>query len=81
MDRSDKRLVTFYSYKEHSWFNKIWLKLSKQEIALCEEFICKNKDLDKTAFEMAVNRMFLEQNQKPKNWTIICELLTCSNSF
>jgi hypothetical protein len=76
MDRS----ITFNNLKTHPWLSKAFIKLSKQEIQIATEFIHSNQLLSKGDFEFAVNRMFLDQANKPKNYSIILELLTCCNS-
>lgn len=73
------RIVVFRGFNSHPWLHKAFRRLKPDEVAICETFIITNKALDKGAFELKVNRMFLDK-PKPKNFTIILELLTCCNS-
>lgn len=74
-----KRVEAFANMERHPWLKKSWARLSAAEIALANSFIATNDSLDLGEFEKAVNRMFMDK-PKPKNWTVICELLSCSNS-
>jgi hypothetical protein len=75
----DARLTKFEQYKDHAWLSKAYGKLKADERATAVAFILVNSELDKGAFELKVNRMFVDK-PKPKNWTILLELLTCCNS-
>ncbi len=41
-----------------------------------DEFIKSNEYLGLSEWEMTINRMFLNIPDKPKNWTLIMEILT-----
>jgi len=73
------RLIKFNSFSGHGWLKKAHSRLGQADLALAHSFIQENQSLDKGAFELKVNRMFLDR-PKPKNWTVIVELLTCCNS-
>lgn len=74
------RLQKFESLRDHYWLKKSFKKLSKEEILLTREFIQDREHLNEEGFELAVNRMFLDQSVKPKNWIVISELLSNCNS-
>ena len=74
-----KRLDKFKSLESHPWLKKSYAKLAQNERDMAENFILNHNNLDKGEFEFAVNRMFLDR-PKPKNWTIILEMLANSNS-
>lgn len=74
------RLMRFDAYATHPWLQKAYRKLKRAELDLAHKFIAENDALSQGDFEHKVNRMFLFQPDKPKNWTIILELLTCCNS-
>ncbi len=76
---SANRLAKFRSFKDHGWLKRIYKKLSAKDLELAEQFILEKDSLDQNEFEMAVNRMFLDQPSKPPKWTLICELLANSN--
>ena len=73
------RLANFKSLKTHAWFNRVYKKLNAADIKFCEEYLNNNKHLDKNEFEFKVVRIFLDNPNKPKNWTLIQELLANSN--
>lgn len=74
------RTQSFLSYSQHAWLYKAFKRLRKPELELCLKFIEQHDHLSKGDFELAVNRMFLGATERPKNWTICLELLTCANS-
>lgn len=73
------RIEAFYSRSTQYPYAKNFLKLKDYEREIIFNFIRKNEALSHIEFEYAVNRMFLDQ-EKPKNWIIIQELLVISNS-
>jgi len=70
------RLNKFNSLKNHAYLGKIYSRLSINELSICHSFIELNNNLTVGDFESKINRMFLDKD-KPKNWTIVQELL-CS---
>lgn len=77
---SSAREIKFESLAAHPWLKKSFGKLSISELVLSRAFLAEGRHLDQAAFEKAVNRMFLDCPQKPKNWAVIMELLCNSNS-
>jgi hypothetical protein len=74
-----KRQEILNSYEKHAWLKKVYARLNASDKAMIERFIADNDGLDKHNFEFAINRMFLDKN-RPKNYKLILELLTCCNS-
>ena len=74
-----EREVKFRSYETHPWLHKSYKRLSNSDREIALSFIKENKELDRGAFEQKVNRLFLDR-EKPKNFSIILELLMCCNS-
>ena len=66
--------MTQYPYAKHAQ------KMTAREREIVTTFIAENDALYRGAFELKVNRMFLNQPEKPKRWVTICELLTVANS-
>lgn len=60
-------------------YRKSAARLTEAEFDMLVAFIDDHDELGHLEFEYAVNRMFLNCS-KPKNWTIIQELLTISNT-
>lgn len=77
MNRTESLEITF----KHPFLKKGFIKLKKEEIDFCYDFITKNSDTNPDEFEYRLNRFFLDIELKPKNWKIILELLSCSNTF
>lgn len=66
--------------KKYHW-EKRWKKLSAEEQKILVDFITKHEGDRKSDFEIAVNRLFLDKKEKPKNWTLVCEILCNVNSI
>lgn len=73
------RLTYLTSKKGHPHYGKLFKRLAGDEVAEILDFIGKHEHFNKAEFEFAVNRMHLDQPNKPKNWTIIQELLLVAN--
>lgn len=74
------RTEHFRALATHAWFKRVFARLTKQEIADCEYFLLKYKELDALAFEYMVNRMFLDVDPKPKHWAEMMDLVgACAN--
>lgn len=73
------RLKAFESLETHAWLGRVFKRLSKSELAFCLETLRSSEHMSKGDFELKVNRLFLDR-EKPKNSTIIMELLSCANS-
>ena len=54
-------------------------RLRSGELDICREFLMNNVGLNPGEFELAVNRLFLDKQVKPRNWTIMVDLLTSAN--
>lgn len=76
MTRQDK----FLELKSHAWYKKIFAKICDADIQFCLAFIAENEGLDCDAFEMKVNRMFLDK-PKSKNWLYVSEILATVSKF
>lgn len=73
------RREAFDGYAKHPWLCRVHRRLSKADIIEAHSFISDHDAMDKGAFEMAVNRMWMDQ-PKPARWKEIMELLICANS-
>lgn len=76
----DERLAKFNAYATHPWLRKVYARLRPAELAEARAFIVANAHLDRGAFEMRVNRLYLDRAEKPRHLPEIQELLTCCNS-
>lgn len=73
------RIEKFRSYAAHPWLGKTFAKLKVEDIVAAEAFMAAHAASSRDAFELAVNRMYLDKH-KPKNWTIVTELLSSCNA-
>ena len=74
------RLIRFESFREHPMHGSLYKRLSKQEIALCREFIMRRSGDSKDAFASAVNCWFLDSKEKPKRLSDMWALVMQSNT-
>lgn len=74
------RLRNFNQLKNHIMYQKHFKKLSKIDVEFCEEFLAHSSDLNRDDYANKINRLFLDKTDKPKNWTVIWELLSVSNT-
>lgn len=74
------RLSIFRERCENHWqYRRLVKRLTEAEFDMIVDFIDDNDGLGHLEFEYAVNRMFLHAD-KPKNWSIIQELLLLTNT-
>lgn len=78
MKRANRRDLVESLLNNHM-LRKAHEKLSSTERALFIGFIDENDTLNKDAFEIKINRLFLDRD-KPRHWKEICELLSSLNS-
>lgn len=77
---NSKRLEAFHALEKHPWLGRIYGRLTKAELAFCQELILANEHLSKGDFELKINRLWLDREERPKNRFVISELLICANS-
>ncbi len=73
------REQVFLSYARHPWLKKSFKKLTAIEVNESLDFIKSNDHLDRGAFDLKVNKMYVDKVM-PKHWAYIKELLSCANS-
>lgn len=76
----DKRELYFINSKDHAWLSRVYKKLKSADIEVALTFIRNNSQLNKSDFELKINRMFIDSATRPKNYKEISELLSCANS-
>lgn len=74
------RYDKLHSYSAHPWFSRYYNKLSTTDLKIINNFLYENRALGKDAFEKKVVRMFLDNPDRPRRWSIIIELLANANS-
>lgn len=75
------RVQALTQIPSHPWLSRVWARLTQAERAEVLDFVVHAGHLDRSAFEMAVNRMHLDVTDKPKHWKEIQEVLSCANSM
>lgn len=74
------RLEHFRDLRKHAWYGPRIAKLKQPSIDLIEQFIQRHDHLDIGAFEMANNRWWVDRQDRPKNWSMLVELVMISNT-
>lgn len=69
----------FLNLRNDIFYGKVFQKLNAEEISFCRIFIDISKDLDFNQRAHAINRVFLDMENKPKHWSDMCELLDIAN--
>lgn len=62
------------------YFGKLIKKLKTTEFGWLVEFIKVREHLSSEQFELSINRWFLDSPNKPKSWTVMCELASLVNT-
>jgi hypothetical protein len=68
----------FLKLKEDPWFNRVYKRLTEDEIKESLGFINENGSKNYGEFEYTLNRYFLDR-KKPKHWKEMIELIMISN--
>lgn len=75
-----KRIAKLDALKDDPWYGRLVKRLKKGEMDLIRGFIATNDSLEVIPFEMASERWYLDDPKKPKNLSIMVELLLVANS-
>jgi hypothetical protein len=71
------RLSKFHSHRDHIMLGKLMARLTREELALCEEFITIREHLSHDRFCEAVNRWYLDAPKKPRHlndmWALVLQ--------
>ena len=70
----------YENLERDAYYSKITKKLNETDKSFILVYLSSNKHLDKNAFEYKANRIFIDLENKTKNWKIIMELLSVLNS-
>ncbi len=73
------RLEKFKTFKVHPRHSKLVAKLTAADRDFCEQWIADRAEMNADDFELAVNRMFMDNPNKPKHWPTIMELISSAN--
>jgi hypothetical protein len=75
------RAEALSSIQTHPWLHKIWNRLTERECQLVRDFLSSHLDADWGAFEMSVNRLYMDRpDARVGHWKEILELLSNLNS-
>lgn len=72
------RFMTYLKYvATQDWHptGKILKRLTVSEQEMCVEFIMKHETLDQDNFILAVNKWFMDVQDRPKNWSHMTDLV------
>lgn len=65
----------------HPWNHRLFKKISKSDIQIIEDFFNSQNESDKDKYFYNLNRFFLDNPDKPKNWKFISEILSNMGSI
>ena len=71
----EQRALALESLKESYRWKRLLPQLSQKDMETVESFINSNSTASKDEFVHRLNRMFLDQPNKPRKWALITELL------
>lgn len=74
------RLEAFESLFIHVYYGPVTKKLLPEENKICQTILKENVLQDGSEFATMVNRLWLNDDSRPKNYRLIIELLTVANS-
>ena len=75
----NRRIIRFESLKNDPWYSRLYPKLKEKDLGIIRSFLIDNEKLSNSDFEFKLNRFFLNNDDKPKNWKYILEFLMISN--
>lgn len=75
---TNNRIKNFEALKKHPMIGKWMLRLKDDDLTFCEMFLSNNQGLTDSDFVFKVNRMFLGKDDKPKQWSLISDILAAS---
>lgn len=64
--------------KDSPFYGRLFKKLTDKDLKFCTEFCEQNSGLSKDQWYFKINRLGLDQADKPKNLNVICEILQVS---
>jgi len=64
----------------HPMISRLHKRLKIEEKLMIHDFIMDFGEMNNEQFEIKINRLFLDQTEKPKHWKEILEVLSCINS-
>lgn len=64
-----------------AFYGDKYRSLKKESSELLHIFMERNWHINKNDFEFKANRYFIDQKEKPKDWKMICELLSVVNNM
>lgn len=79
---SRRMLKALGALREHAWYGPRLARLSIEEALICRNFcdLMDSQGADKGTVEQAINRMWLDVGTKPKNWSLVSEILSAANN-
>lgn len=79
MSSMNPRLEIFNKLDEDPWYSRQVEKLSSTDKRMVESFLKNMSLLGLSAFEKEATRFFIDDPERPKNYTLIVEILVIVN--
>lgn len=74
------RIECFEALAAHALLGRVFSKLKVDELIIARLFLLAHEQHDRGSFDTAVNHMFVDAVNRPKNSSAIMELLSCANT-
>lgn len=81
MKRTERLKKNLKELEIHPWLKRLFQKLTKEDRERINKFIDTYGDDSPVGFEIRLNRLFMDQPEKPKRWKETMEILTNLNSM
>ncbi len=69
------RLTALKALSDHAWYGKVLKQMSEAEFDLVVELIEEHGDLDRNEWTVKINRLYLDQPNKPKRLSLLQDVL------
>ncbi len=80
MDTILLRMKNLNDLKEHPWISKLFGKINQKDMDFLIYEIEESDGLDTDQWESRINRLFIDNPNKPKRWKELSEILSSINS-
>lgn len=74
-----QRMSRLKEYETRLPYSEWWKRLKTEGQAAVKNFISRHDHLTKGEFEQRANRLFLDLPNKPRNWSLISQILVNVN--
>ena len=77
MEKLNNRLTILDQFLVHPYLGKSFQKLKPADLEVVKAWVGSTLALDGNQLQLSSVRMFMDRDNRPKNWTRIIELASC----